>query len=64
MHIAFKAVSEEQVNEFYREAISNGGKCNGPPGYRKDYCPGYYAAFVLDPDGYNIEALYRSWLDK
>jgi predicted lactoylglutathione lyase len=62
LHIAFRASSEIQVNEFYQNAISNGGKCNGPPGYRNDYHPGYYAAFVLDPDGHNVEALYRSWL--
>jgi catechol 2,3-dioxygenase-like lactoylglutathione lyase family enzyme len=60
LHIAFRASSEKQVNEFYEQAISNGGKCNGPPGYRKDYDPGYYAAFVIDPDGHNVEALYRA----
>lgn len=62
LHIAFRATSEDQVNEFYQNAISNGGVCNGPPGYRKDYHPGYYAAFILDPDGHNVEALYRAWL--
>lgn len=59
MHIAFKATSKEQVNEFYHKAVANGGKCNGEPGYRKDYGKGYYAAFVYDPDGHNIEALFR-----
>lgn len=62
LHIAFRATSEEQVNEFYKNAISNGGTCNGAPGYRTDYHPGYYAAFVIDPDGHNVEALYRAWL--
>jgi catechol 2,3-dioxygenase-like lactoylglutathione lyase family enzyme len=60
LHIAFKATSEDQVNEFYQSAIANGGKCNGAPGYRTDYGPGYYAAFVIDPDGHNVEALYRA----
>jgi catechol 2,3-dioxygenase-like lactoylglutathione lyase family enzyme len=60
LHIAFRASSEKQVNEFYEQAISSGGKCNGPPGYRKEYDPGYYAAFVIDPDGHNVEALYRA----
>ncbi len=59
LHIAFVAKSEEQVQEFYRQAIESGGTCNGAPGLRKDYDPGYYAAFILDPDGHNIEALYR-----
>lgn len=59
MHLAFKASNVGQVNEFYKAAISNGGKCNGRPGYREGYGSGYYAAFVIDPDGHNIEALYR-----
>ncbi len=59
MHFAFKANSEAAVQEFYSAAISSGAKCNGEPGYRKDYGPGYYAAFVIDPDGHNIEAVFR-----
>ena len=59
LHIAFVAKSEEQVQKFYNQAIESGGTCNGAPGLRKDYDPGYYAAFILDPDGHNIEALYR-----
>jgi predicted lactoylglutathione lyase len=47
------------VNEFYRAAIEAGGKDNGAPGERPHYHPGYYAAFVLDPDGHNIEAVYH-----
>ena len=46
------------VESFYRAALANGGKDNGAPGERA-YHPGYYAAFVLDPDGNNIEAVYH-----
>jgi predicted lactoylglutathione lyase len=56
MHICFSAKSAAQVDEFYRQAILAGGICNGPPGLRQ---PGYYAAFVRDPDGHNIEAVFR-----
>lgn len=58
-HIAFRAENEEQVNDFYRAAIEAGGKDNGQPGPRPHYHEGYYAAFVLDSDGYNIEAVYH-----
>jgi catechol 2,3-dioxygenase-like lactoylglutathione lyase family enzyme len=58
-HIAFKADSRRQVDEFYRRAIKSGGRDNGAPGIRADYHPDYYAAFVLDPDGNNIEAVCR-----
>jgi catechol 2,3-dioxygenase-like lactoylglutathione lyase family enzyme len=58
-HIAFRAASEEQVAEFHRAAIAAGGTDNGPPGPRPHYHPGYYAAFVLDPDGYNVEAVFH-----
>jgi catechol 2,3-dioxygenase-like lactoylglutathione lyase family enzyme len=57
VHIAFRADSREQVDEFYRAAIAAGGKDNGPPGPRPHYHQGYYGAFVLDPDGHNIEAV-------
>jgi catechol 2,3-dioxygenase-like lactoylglutathione lyase family enzyme len=56
-HIAFRARGRKQVNAFYKAALAAGGKDNGGPGYR-DYSPGYYAAFVLDPDGNNIEAVW------
>jgi catechol 2,3-dioxygenase-like lactoylglutathione lyase family enzyme len=56
MHICFSAKSLTQVDEFYRQAIKAGGVCSGPPGLRR---PGYYAAFVRDPDGHNIEAVFR-----
>ncbi len=46
------------VNAFYQAALAHGGRDNGPPGERA-YHPGYYAAFVLDPDGNNIEAVFR-----
>lgn len=57
-HIAFQAADFEQVERFYRAALANGGTDNGAPGDR-EYHPGYYAAFVLDPDGNNIEAVYH-----
>jgi catechol 2,3-dioxygenase-like lactoylglutathione lyase family enzyme len=59
VHMAFRAANEQQVLEFYRAAIEAGGTDNGPPGERPHYHPGYYAAFVLDPDGHNIEAVYH-----
>lgn len=58
-HIAFEADTQEQVDNFYKVAISAGGKDNGAPGLRKDYSPTYYAAFVIDPDGHNIEVVCR-----
>jgi len=56
-HIAFQADSRERVHRFYEAALAAGGRDNGAPGERS-YRPGYYAAFVLDPDGNNIEAVY------
>lgn len=55
-HIAFRAISEEQVRAFHAAALAAGGRDNGAPGPRA-YHPGYYAAFVLDPDGNNVEAV-------
>jgi catechol 2,3-dioxygenase-like lactoylglutathione lyase family enzyme len=57
-HLAFQAQDRAMVDAFYKAALSNGGKDNGAPGERP-YHPGYYAAFVLDPDGNNIEAVYH-----
>lgn len=57
-HLAFQAADPEQVEGFYRAALANGGTDNGAPGDR-EYHPGYYAAFVLDPEGNNIEAVYH-----
>ena len=57
-HLAFQAHDEAVVQAFHKAALAHGGKDNGPPGERP-YHPGYYAAFVLDPDGNNIEAVYH-----
>jgi catechol 2,3-dioxygenase-like lactoylglutathione lyase family enzyme len=57
MHIAFLASSREQVRKFYEAALEAGGKDNGPPGLRPHYHPNYYGAFVIGPDGHNIEAV-------
>jgi catechol 2,3-dioxygenase-like lactoylglutathione lyase family enzyme len=57
-HLAFQAQGRAMVDAFYKAALANGGKDNGAPGERA-YHPGYYAAFVLDPDGNNIEAVYH-----
>lgn len=57
IHIAFSAVSRQAVDEFHAAALAAGGKDNGAPGPRPHYHPGYYGAFVLDPDGHNIEAV-------
>lgn len=59
VHVAFRAESRQQVDEFYRAALAAGGKDNGPPGPRPHYHERYYGAFVLDPDGHNIEAVYH-----
>lgn len=55
--LAFTAVSKDVVQKFYEAALAAGGTDNGAPGYRP-YAAGYYAAFVLDPDGHNIEVIY------
>jgi len=57
-HLAFQARDRAMVERFYQAALAHGGKDNGAPGERA-YHPGYYAAFVLDPDGNNIEAVYH-----
>lgn len=59
VHICFQVDSKEAVNAFYDSAIKAGGTDNGAPGIRANYSPTYYAAFVLDPDGNNIEAVCR-----
>jgi len=58
LHLCFVARSREEVEAFHRAGVEAGYRSNGAPGYR-DYSPGYYAAFLLDPDDNNIEALYR-----
>ena len=57
LHVAFRADRREQVDAFYRAALAAGGKDNGPPGLRPHYHPNYYAAFVIGPDGHNIEVV-------
>lgn len=57
LHIAFTAQTRQQVDEFYRAALEAGGKDNGAPGLRPHYHATYYAAFVIGPDGHNVEAV-------
>lgn len=57
LHIAFSARSRAEVDAFYSAALAAGGRDNGAPGLRPHYHASYYGAFVLDPDGYNIEAV-------
>ena len=57
LHLAFTADTRRQVDEFYRAALEAGAKDNGPPGLRPQYHANYYAAFVIGPDGHNIEAV-------
>ena len=57
VHIAFAADRREQVDAFHAAALAAGGLDNGPPGPRPEYSDGYYGAFVLDPDGHNVEAV-------
>ena len=56
-HVAFRASSRAQVDGFHEAAMAAGGKDNGAPGIRAQYHPNYYAAFVFDPDGINVEAV-------
>lgn len=58
-HFAFQAASREVVDAVYEVALANGGRDNGAPGERARYHPGYYAAFVLDPDGNNVEVVFH-----
>jgi len=55
LHLALRATSRRQVDEFHRAALAAGGKDNGGPGLRPKYSANYYAAFVIDPDGHNVE---------
>jgi catechol 2,3-dioxygenase-like lactoylglutathione lyase family enzyme len=57
IHVAFAAEDREQVRRFHEAALAAGGKDNGAPGVREHYHPHYYGAFVLGPDGHNIEAV-------
>ena len=58
LHLCFYARAKADVDAFHRAGVDAGFRSNGAPGYR-DYAPGYYAAYLLDPDGNNVEALYR-----
>ena len=57
LHLAFAAENRQQVEAFYRAALEAGGKDNGAPGLRPQYSANYYAAFVIGPDGHNIEVV-------
>jgi catechol 2,3-dioxygenase-like lactoylglutathione lyase family enzyme len=65
VHLAFVADSRSQVDAFYRAGLAAGGRDNGPPAVREQYSSDdaglYYAAFLLDPDGYNVEAVVREF---
>ncbi len=57
-HVAFNARDRGAVDQFHREGLKAGGRDHGQPGLRSDYGPTYYAAFLLDPDGNNVEAVF------
>lgn len=57
VHVAFQAASRADVDAFHRTALAAGARDNGAPGLRPQYHPNYYGAFVLDPDGHNVEAV-------
>jgi catechol 2,3-dioxygenase-like lactoylglutathione lyase family enzyme len=56
-HVAFRAADRSAVERFYKRGLAAGGRDNGAPGLRPDYGPSYYAAFLVDPDGNNVEAV-------
>ncbi|QWW66306.1 VOC family protein [Rhizobium sp. WYJ-E13] len=58
-HLAFAAPNRQSVTEFHAAALAHGGVDNGGPGLRQHYGPNYFAAFVIDPDGYRIEAVFN-----
>ncbi|WP_349963059.1 VOC family protein [Rhizobium sp. ZPR3] len=59
-HLAFAAPDRKSVADFHKAALNHGGRDNGGPGLRAHYGPNYYAAFVIDPDGHHIEAVFNS----
>jgi catechol 2,3-dioxygenase-like lactoylglutathione lyase family enzyme len=63
LHIAFQAEDQSAVDRFHEAALAAGGRDNGAPGERS-YHPGYYAAYVLDPDGTNVEAVYHGPVER
>jgi catechol 2,3-dioxygenase-like lactoylglutathione lyase family enzyme len=60
LHFCFNAPDEAAVQAFHAAALRAGGRDNGGPGIRREYSPGYYAAFAIDPDGYRVEAFCRA----
>ena len=62
VHVAFAARDREEVDAFHAAGIAAGYRDNGPPGERPVYHPGYYGAFLLDPDGNNVEAVFHERL--
>lgn len=60
LHLAFEAASREQVQAFHRAALAAGGVDHGAPGLRPQYSNRYYAAFVIGPDGHNVEAVFHA----
>ena len=56
-HVAFRAANRAAVDRFHAQGLANGGRDNGAPGLRADYAANYYAAFLVDPDGNNVEAV-------
>ena len=60
IHLAFAATDFAQVEGFHREGLGAGGRENGAPGPRLQYSPGYHGAFLLDPDGHNVEAVWHA----
>jgi len=62
-HLALVAPDREAVDRFHAAALVSGGTDDGPPGIRMNYDPGYYAAFVLDPDGHRLEAVKHEMMD-
>jgi catechol 2,3-dioxygenase-like lactoylglutathione lyase family enzyme len=64
LHLAFRASSREQVEAFHRAALAQGATDNGPPGLRPDYGDGYFAAFVLDTSGNNLEAVHLESVER
>lgn len=62
-HLAFSASNREAVRQFHAAALANGANDNGPPGIREHYDPGYFAAFVTDPDGHHLEAVFHEQTD-
>lgn len=57
VHLALRASERNTVDRFHKQGLKAGGRDNGAPGVRKDYSPNYYAAFLIDPDGNNVEAV-------